>query len=170
MRRIRRNRHMRIIKSRVVLDAEYRNVLVKEYSRNYPGMDKLSGPGEIAQVMDEVFGLTDQAEEYVYLLAMTAKCRPISFFEVSHGTCSTCVVMPREVMVRALLCGAVNIVIIHNHPSGSPQPSQEDRQVTERIREASGMIGIHLCDHIIVARDGFFSFREAGLLDGQGKP
>jgi len=116
-------------------------------------MDKLSCPGEIAQVMDEVFGLADQAEEYVYLLAMTAKCRPISFFEVSHGTCSTCVVMPREVMVRVLLCGAVNIIIIHNHPSGSPQPSREDRQVTERIREASDIIGIRLCDHIIVAGD-----------------
>lgn len=125
---------MRIIKSKVVLDAEYRNVLVKEYSRNYPGMDKLSGPGEIAQVMDEVFGLEHQAEEYVYLLAMTAKCRPISFFEVSHGTCSTCVVMPREVMVRALLCGAVNIVIIHNQAEAHSHPRRTGRLLRESGR------------------------------------
>lgn len=157
---------MRIEKSKVVLDGQYKNVLVKEYARNYPNLDKLADPADIAQVMADVFGLADQPEEYVYLLAMTAKYRPISFFEVSHGTCCASVVGVREILIRALLCGAANIVMIHNHPSGSPQPSSEDMQATRRLKEASDIIGICLCDHIIVARDGFLSFREEGLLTG----
>lgn len=160
---------MRIEKSKVVLDSQYRNVLVREFSKNYPSLDKLASPADIAQVMADVFDLTNQAEEYVYLLAMTAKCRPISFFEVSHGTCNVSLFMPREIMVRALLCGAVNIVVIHNHPSGNPQPSSQDIQATQNLKAATDIIGIHFCDHIIVGRDGFFSFQEAGLITEQGK-
>lgn len=155
---------MRIEKSKVVLDNQYRNVLVREFSKNYSSLNKLASPADIARVMTDVFDLTNQAEEYLYLLAMTAKCKPVSFFEVSHGTCCASVAGVREIMVRALLCGAVNIVIIHNHPSGSSQPSGEDMKATNRLKAASDIIGIHLCDHIIVARDGFLSFREAGLL------
>lgn len=160
---------MRIEKSKLVLDGQYRNVLVKEYSRNYPGLDKLANPADIAQVMDAVFDLPNQAEEYLYLLALTAKCRPICFFEVSHGTCQASVVGVREILIRALLCGAVNIVIIHNHPSGNPQPSAEDIQATKRLKEASDIIGINFCDHLIVARDGYISFKEAGLVPAQEK-
>ena len=145
-------------------------MLVKESAKNYSGAESLSTPGEIVKVMDEVFCLSDQAEEYVFLLAMTAKCRPISFFEISHGNCETSIAMPREILIRALLCGAVNIVIIHNHPSGDPKPSASDHKATRRIQEAADIIGIHLCDHIIVGRDGYFSFQEAGLLDKKQEP
>lgn len=155
---------MRIVKSKVMLDEEYKNILVKEFSTNYQGVDKIVAPSDIAQVMIDVFHIADMAEEYVYLLAMTAKCKPISFFEVSHGACDMSLVGIREIMIRALLCGAVNIAIIHNHPSGSPTPSQQDICITEKLKEASDIIGIHICDHIIVARDGYFSFREANIL------
>lgn len=155
---------MRIIKSNVIMDGEYRNILVKESASNYPGLDSLSSPENIVRVMNDVFNMENRAEEYVYLLAMTAKCRPVSFFEVSHGTCDSSVVGAREVMVRALLCCAANIVLVHNHPSGSPSPSQQDLQVTKSLKEASELLGIHFCDHIIIGRDGFFSFRESGLV------
>lgn len=58
---------------------------------------------------------------------------------------------------------------IHNHPSGNPQPSAEDIQATKRLKEASDMIGINFCDHLIVARDGYISFKEAGLVPEQKK-
>lgn len=156
---------MRIVKSKMMLDEEYKNILVKEFSTNYQGVNKLVVPADIVQVMMDVFHISDMAEEYVYLLAMTAKCKPISFFEISHGTCDGSLVGIREIMIRALLCGAVNIIIIHNHPSGSPTPSEKDMLITKRLKMASDIIGIHFCDHIIVARDGFFSFREAEMLE-----
>lgn len=152
---------MKIVKSKVILDKDYKNILVKEFSADYQGVDKIDTPANIANVMNEVFHISDMAEEYVYLLAMTADCKPISFFEVSHGTCDTSLIGIREIMIRVLLCGAVNIVIIHNHPGGSLVPSKEDICITDRLKEASDIIGIHFCDHIIVSRDGFFSFREA---------
>lgn len=57
---------------------------------------------------------------------MTCKCKPISFFEVSHGTHNASLADGREILIRALLCGAANIIIVHNHPSGVPEPSRED--------------------------------------------
>lgn len=61
-------------------------------------------------------------------------------------------------MIRALLCGAVNIIIVHNHPSGSVRPSLEDVKVTKKIKDASKLIGLNFCDHIIIGQDGYFSF------------
>ena len=109
---------MRIQKSSIVLDDNFKNVLVKDFAKNYVGVDNLQSPANIVQVMNDVFNISNQAEEYLYLVCMTCRCKPISFFEVSHGTYNTTVVNCREILIRALLCGATNIIIIHNHPSG----------------------------------------------------
>ncbi|MBR6697670.1 MAG: JAB domain-containing protein [Lachnospiraceae bacterium] len=134
--------------------------MIKEFAKNYQGVDNLSTPENIVRVMNAIFNLDNQPEEYLYLLSMTASCRPISFFEVSHGTASTALVGCREIMIRALLSGATNIIIIHNHPSGSIRPSKEDISVTNRMKNACDLIGICFCDHIIVGREGYYSFRE----------
>lgn len=100
-----------------MLDDDYKNVIVKEFAHNYKGVDALKTPKEIVKVMEEIFELHNMAEEHLYLLAMTSKCKPISFFEVSHGTATFSMASTREIFVRALLCGATNIILIHNHPS-----------------------------------------------------
>ena len=151
---------MRIQKSSIVLDDNYKNVLVKDFAKNYVGVDNLQSPANIVQVMNDVFNISNQAEEYLYLVCMTCRCKPISFFEVSHGTYNTTVVNCREILIRALLCGATNIIIIHNHPSGVPEPSREDVQITKKLQEASELIGIQFSDHIIIGRDGYYSFNE----------
>ena len=153
-------RKMRIDKSSLILDKTGKSVLVKEFSKNYSGVSDLNSPKSIMQVMNDIFHLSDQAEEYVYLLTMNQKGKPICFFEISHGTVNCSVVGIREILIRALLCGAVNIVIIHNHPSRIPTPSKEDFEATNRLKEASKIIGITFCDHIIVSRGGYFSFFE----------
>ena len=159
---------MRIQKSSIVLDDNYKNVLVKDFAKNYVGVDNLQSPANIVQVMNDVFNISNQAEEYLYLVCMTCRCKPISFFEVSHGTYNTTVVNCREILIRALLCGATNIIIIHNHPSGVPEPSREDVQITKKLQEASELIGIQFSDHIIIGRDGYYSFNEERLkLQGQ---
>ena len=154
---------MRIQKSSIVLDDNYKNVLVKDFAKNYVGVDNLQSPANIVQVMNDVFNISNQAEEYLYLVCMTCRCKPISFFEVSHGTYNTTVVNCREILIRALLCGATNIIIIHNHPSGVPEPSREDVQITKKLQEASELIGIQFSDHIIIGRDGYYSFNEERL-------
>ena len=154
---------MRIQKSSIVLDDNFKNVLVKDFAKNYVGVDNLQSPANIVQVMNDVFNISNQAEEYLYLVCMTCRCKPISFFEVSHGTYNTTVVNCREILIRALLCGATNIIIIHNHPSGVPEPSREDVQITKKLQEASELIGIQFSDHIIIGRDGYYSFNEERL-------
>ena len=78
------------------------------------------------------------------------------------GTLTASLVHPREVFRDAIRSAAAAIVLVHNHPSGDPSPSAEDRSVTERLRSAGALLGIRVLDHVIVADSGYFSFREAG--------
>lgn len=103
----------------------------------------------------------------MYLICMNVGCKPTCLFEVSHGMHDSALVGIREIFVRALLCGASDIVVVHNHPDGLAEPTGQDLQVTEWIKEASGLMEILFCDHIIISRDSYFSFRENGKI---GKP
>lgn len=150
---------MRIQQSSVLLDTDYQNVLVKDFAKNYTGVDRLDRPENIVQVMNDVFQMKDRAEEFLYLVCMTTKCRPISFFEISHGTCNASPAGIREIMIRVLLCGAVSIVITHNHPSGDPMPSQKDFEITKKLQNACNLMDIEFCDHIIIGRDAYYSMR-----------
>lgn len=84
---------------------------------------------------------------------------------VWEGTVGEAPAYPREVVKRALEVGATGIILVHNHPSGSPKPSQGDVDATRRIAEAARMMGICLHDHIIISRAGWASFRIMGYLD-----
>lgn len=148
----------------VALDGDGRSILEEDFSRDYDGSDRLDTPAKIVAVMEEVFHLSDRAEEYMYLICMNAGCKPICLFEVSHGTHDSTMVGIREIFVRAMLCGASDIVVVHNHPGGTEEPTKKDLRVTERIKEASDLLGILFCDHIIISRDSYFSFRENGKI------
>lgn len=63
-----------------------------------------------------------------------------------------------------MLCGASDIAVVHNHPGGTAEPTKKDLRVTERIKEASDLLGILFCDHIIISRETYFSFRENGKI------
>ena len=73
-------------------------------------------------------------------------------------------VHPREVFKPALADGAAAVAFVHNHPSGSPDPSKDDREITVRLLEAGKLLGIRVLDHVIVGRSGHFSFVEEGLI------
>lgn len=160
---------MKIQKFSVVLDGDGRNILQEDFSRDYDGSDRLDTPAKIVAVMEEVFRLSDRAEEYMYLICMNAGCKPTCLFEVSHGTHDSALVGIREIFVRALLCGVSDIVVVHNHPGGTAEPTGQDLQVTERIKEASDLMGILFCDHIIISRGSYFSFRENGKIGDRQK-
>lgn len=83
---------------------------------------------------------------------------------ISIGLVNRTVVHPREVFYPAIVQNACAVVISHNHPSGCLDPSPEDREITDRLHQASEVLGIALLDHVILSRKGFYSFVEHGLL------
>ena len=85
---------------------------------------------------------------------------------VSQGTLTASLVHPREVFRPALREAAAALILVHNHPSGDPTPSREDREVTARLRRAGELLGVPVLDHVVVAERGYRSLREDGGLDG----
>ena len=87
-----------------------------------------------------------------------------AFFVIATGSISYAYVSPMELFRKALLRNAVMIVILHNHPSGDPTPSTEDKKLTEQIRAGASVLGLTLADHIVIGDQQYFSFRENKLL------
>jgi DNA repair protein RadC len=83
---------------------------------------------------------------------------------VSVGSMNASIVHPREVFRNAILYSAAAIVVTHNHPSGDPEPSDEDRTITRRLVNAGEMVGIPILDHVVIARRGIYSFRAHDIL------
>lgn len=157
---------MRVQELDVALNGDARSILVKGRARNLSEIGRIRCPEDVAMVMERAFGLQGKAEEHVYLICLTTAGKPIGFFEVSHGTCSTAPAAPREVLVRCLLCGAAQMVLVHNHPGGDPSPSPNDMAVTAQLREACRLVGIRFVDHVIVAQGAaFYSFLKAGQME-----
>ena len=102
--------------------------------------------------------------EHVYLLLCDSKNHIIKEILLSKGTVNASVVSPREIFIEALRYHAVSVLLIHNHPSGDPDPSEQDIMVTHKILEASRMIQIPLLDHIIIGDNIYTSLKEKGYL------
>lgn len=103
-------------------------------------------------------------KEHFLVLSLNARRQLLRVETVSVGTLSASLVHPREVFAPAISNGAAAVVVVHNHPSGDPSPSAEDREATRRLQRAGELLGIPLADHVIVAESSFFSFRESGIL------
>ena len=110
-------------------------------------------------------GLHRMAEEYVYCICVDTKMRVIGLFEVTHGTVNVSFASPREIFQKALMLGAVHIILMHNHPSGDPTPSGLDIEDTNRVKNAGDIIGISLLDHVIIGDDSYLSLNEAGYIN-----
>ena len=103
-------------------------------------------------------------KEHFLVLCLNARRQLLRVETVSVGTLSASLVHPREVFSPAIAHGAAAVVAVHNHPSGDPSPSAEDREATRRLQRAGELLGIPLADHVIVSESSFFSFRESGIL------
>lgn len=88
----------------------------------------------------------------------------IKYREMFHGTIDSASVYPREVVKEALRLNAAAVILSHNHPSGNLEPSQADRALTQRLKEALGLVEVRTLDHVIVAGVSTVSFAEHGLL------
>jgi len=110
--------------------------------------------------LDEI----EQGKERFYCIGLTT-ANKIKYIDiVSTGTLNYNIVHPREVFRTAILAGVSSLIIAHNHPSNSVEPSPEDIALTKRLEEAGKILGIKILDHIITTKAGFSSFQEKGLL------
>ncbi len=103
-------------------------------------------------------------KEVVKIALLNPKLHIIKDITISEGSLNSSIVHPREVMIPAIKESAASIVLIHNHPSGDPSPSQQDMEITHRISKTGQIIGIKLLDHIIIGDGSFYSFADEGLL------
>ena len=111
--------------------------------------------------------MTDMAHltvERVRVLYLDARNRLILDHQAQEGTIDEAAIHPREVVKKALEVGATALILVHNHPSGSPEPSRADIQITARIAEAGRLLGITVHDHVIVGREGHVSLKAKGLI------
>ncbi len=122
----------------------------------------LKSPALVRQYLSlRLFNL--ESEVFMVLL-LDSQNRLIEARELFHGTLSQTVIYPREVVKAALLANAAAVIFAHNHPSGTPDPSQADRMLTDALRGALAPIDVRVLDHIIVAGSKTTSFAERGLL------
>lgn len=108
--------------------------------------------------------LLDAVEEQVLAIVLDAKQRPVAERVLARGTTTACAVGPRELFSLVVREGGAGAVLVHNHPSGDPLPSDEDIRLTRALLDAGRLLDLPLIDHVIVGREGSFSFLDAGLL------
>jgi DNA repair protein RadC len=126
-----------------------------------PGRPVISSPADVERLVRGRIANLDR-ENFVVVLLNT-KNEVIETPTVSIGTLGASLVHPREVFKPAIRASAASVILAHNHPSGKVEPSREDREVTRRLGEAAGILGIEMLDHVIVG-DGYFSMKEHGML------
>ncbi|HEY3204209.1 MAG TPA: DNA repair protein RadC [Thermoanaerobaculia bacterium] len=132
-------------------------------SETLSGRDLLNEPRLVKDFLRQV--QADDTQERTGALYLNARNRLLKNDpDIYRGTLDRAVVEPREILRRALIGKAAGVILYHNHPSGDPTPSREDREFTRRLAAAAESVGIRLLDHIVVGREGCVSFREAGLL------
>ena len=102
--------------------------------------------------------------ERVRVLYLDTKNRLIRDEHVTDGSIDEAAIHPREVIRRALDLGASALILVHNHPSGNPEPSRADIQITNQIAEAGRLLGIVVHDHVIIGREGHVSLKAKGLI------
>jgi DNA repair protein RadC len=103
------------------------------------------------------------AQECFVVITLDQKNRVIGNHVVSIGSLTESLVHPRDVFRHAILDNAAAIALVHNHPSGDPEPSRADRQLTHRLRECADLMGFRLIDHVVAGRGRYYSFAEHGI-------
>lgn len=116
----------------------------------------------VEEAVAEVRGLANKSREHLVALYLNARHELLSKEVVTIGSLNQNVVQPRDVFKPAFQWPCTYLIISHNHPSGDPTPSDADVSFTERIRQAGGLLGLQLLDHIIVATNGYYSFNQDG--------
>ena len=127
---------------------------------------ELSNPTAAASLLKKILSKEDslsRCREHFWVIIVDTRNR-VRFVElISIGTMNASLVHPREVFRRAIKRGASSIILGHNHPSGNPEPSEEDVRITRKLVDAGRIVGIEVLDHVVIGSSSF-SFKEKGLI------
>jgi len=118
----------------------------------------------VSDVAAQAIEIRDKKKEYLVAFFLNARHQLITKETISIGTLTASLAHPREIFAPAIGKAAAGVILVHNHPSGNPSPSDEDIRLTRRIAQAGQIMGIELLDHLIIAENGCYSFKTAGQL------
>ncbi|MFQ5709978.1 MAG: DNA repair protein RadC [bacterium] len=124
--------------------------------------DKVEGSDDIFRLVSP--RLRDLGREVFKIVLLTSRNTIILEKTLFEGSLTESLVSPREIIKEALNRAAASVVFVHNHPSGIPEPSEEDRRITRKLKTACEMVGIAMLDHIIIGKNGYYSFADSGLI------
>ena len=124
----------------------------------------IKSPCDIVRLAREVLEMHEMAEENFVILCLNTKNKIAGVHTVSIGSLNASIVHPREVFKAALLNNANGIICLHNHPSGDPEPSRDDIEITHRLANAGNILGIKVLDHVIIGDDRYVSLKEQGAM------
>lgn len=150
------------VAARVMAALELGRRMARETAVERP---RIQGPGDVYDLCGPL--LRDLRQEEFRILLLNTQHAVLAEVTVTRGTLDTSVVHPREVFRSAISESAAAIVLVHNHPSGDPAPSREDREVTDQLAAAGRLIGIPVLDHVVVGDGRYVSFVEMGLLSAR---
>jgi DNA repair protein RadC len=108
--------------------------------------------------------IKDKAKEHFKLILLNPRNKIIGISTISVGTLNASLVHPREVFKDAIMHSAASVVLAHNHPSGDPEPSEDDLKITKKLVDSGKILGIEVLDHIVIGKNIFCSFKERGLI------
>lgn len=128
--------------------------IVRERRPKYRSPRTVRDAPAVAAAFREHFEPLDR--EHFVVLLLDGKNRIVGFNVVSIGSLTAALVHPREVFKAAILSNAAALILVHNHPSGDPTPSAEDRAITERLRQVGELVGIRVLDHVVIGDEGQF--------------
>ncbi|MDC7220955.1 MAG: DNA repair protein RadC [Spirochaetales bacterium] len=136
---------------------------VMEYARRLTGGAgiKITSPETVQRIL---FNYADRSQEFFFSLTLNGAHELMGKHIISSGNLNRVYVQPKDVFVQAIKENSAALVVAHNHPSGSLEPSIEDRNMTKRLLEVSELLNIPLLDHIVFSKNGYYSFLEEGLL------
>ncbi len=121
---------------------------MREGSLPPPHSKIMKGAGDAARFLAPL--LADQAQECLAVLLLDNRHRPLGVVEVARGNVNMVHVQPRDVFTPALVSGAQAVIVAHNHPSGDPTPSPDDRHLTESLVDAGTLLGVQMLDHLVI--------------------
>lgn len=118
-------------------------------------------PDDVVSLVQRL--LKGKKKEHFLVLSLDTRGKLIKTSEVSVGSLDSSIVHPREVFKEALSASAASVILVHNHPSGEPEPSEDDIKLTKRLVEAGDIMGIEVLDHVITGDDSFKSLKREGM-------
>jgi DNA repair protein RadC len=139
----------------------YRVTLVRESSQSSM-LNRITTPRNVFEIASSYLEGADR--EHFVVIMLDTKNQVIGINTVAIGVLASCPIHPREVFKPAILVNAAGVILLHNHPSGDPSPSQDDLLLTSRLREAGEVLGIQVVDHVILGYTNYVSLKEKGRI------